>query len=890
MRRTWVVVVEAAGVDGSDLIDRGDVARLLEALAPGREGGMLHSPNRYALQVTTTGSDPGEALSDVLSRWTDAARRLGLPRWEVIRTEVLTPQELERDFQIYESGEAITSSSPIVDRSGDLLGRELLRRAFSDPLTDLLGEEAFIHRLEVALRHAGAQGAAAVVCLDLDAFGTLNDRRGWSAADSVLITVAQRLAGTVRPGDGVARLGNDEYAVLLEDAPEAAAVAIVERILDAVRLPLVIDGQELSVTASAGVALGEPGDDARVVAANAQAALAQAKEAGGDRHVLFDPRARKTHAAPWCRISGTGPPQDRLAHFLLLQEAAVAANESDTLDQAARVVMRQICAHVGCVIGHLWVSPADTAGVPSSSGWYVTDSADYRPFQEDSDKLWLMPGTSLPGRAWATGGPVWIADLAADPDWVRRESSLAAGLAAGFAVPVLIGPEVVAVLEFFSRSPLEPTGSFLEVLAGIGAQLGRVVERQRAIAALRRSEHELRVSEARLRQAQSMAHLGSWYFDLRTGESDWSDEMYALYGLDPDGRALDLDSALASVHPVDRAAAQAALSRLVETGQRIAEEVRVLRADGQLRWHLAEGMAIRDELGVVVGIHGTSQDITERRRVHAALRETGAQLREAQRVARIGSWERDLSTGRVTWSDGIYDLWGWEPGQEISFDAFLATVHPDDRPRLLELGAHVRETSEPTCVDFRAVVADGGQHWFRGRAQLRTDEHGTPIKLVGTAQDVTEEIRAAKDLRAVKELYERIVETSHEGIWTTDDQDVTTFVNPRMAQILGYSRNAMAGMRVMEFVDDATLPALAGHLRRRRAGLNENFATRLRAQDGSLVQVLMSASAFHDEDGTYVGALAMVTDVSALLEDEEVLRRQGRKEQACEDRRGPSVS
>lgn len=124
VRRTWVVVVEAAGVGASDVIDRGDVARLLGALAPGPDGGMLHSPNRYALQVTTTGSDPGEALSDVLSRWTDAARQLDLPRWEVIRTEVLTLQELERDFQIYESGEAIPNSSPIVVRSGDPLGHE----------------------------------------------------------------------------------------------------------------------------------------------------------------------------------------------------------------------------------------------------------------------------------------------------------------------------------------------------------------------------------------------------------------------------------------------------------------------------------------------------------------------------------------------------------------------------------------------------------------------------------------------------------------------------------------------------------------------------------------------------------------------------------------------
>ena len=72
----------------------------------------------------------------------------------------------------------------------------------------------------------------------------------------------------------------------------------------------------------------------------------------------------------------------------------------------------------------------------------------------------------------------------------------------------MVGAEVVAVFEFFSRSRAEPTGSFLDVLAGIGIQLGRVAERQRALAAMRRSEEELRASEGRLREAEEIVRRG----------------------------------------------------------------------------------------------------------------------------------------------------------------------------------------------------------------------------------------------------------------------------------------------------------------------------------------------------------------------------------------------
>ena len=96
----WAVLVEATDAGASGGVDRDGVLRLLAVLerdCGGGGGGALHSSDRYALQLTTTASDPAEALNTVLSRWADALIELDLPAWKVVRTEVLTAEELERD-------------------------------------------------------------------------------------------------------------------------------------------------------------------------------------------------------------------------------------------------------------------------------------------------------------------------------------------------------------------------------------------------------------------------------------------------------------------------------------------------------------------------------------------------------------------------------------------------------------------------------------------------------------------------------------------------------------------------------------------------------------------------------------------------------------------------
>src|SRR5712692_3151611 len=170
--------------------------------------------------------------------------------------------------------------------------RELSRLAFTDTLTGLPNRALLRDRLTHALARAERQrGHVAVLFLDLDRFKVVNDSLGHASGDALLLEVANRINTCLRSGDTAARLGGDEFTVLLEDiVDEQQAVEVAERIAESLRLPVIVEGREVFVSASIGIALNTPhriGPDG--VLRNADLALYRAKADGRARHAVFDP-------------------------------------------------------------------------------------------------------------------------------------------------------------------------------------------------------------------------------------------------------------------------------------------------------------------------------------------------------------------------------------------------------------------------------------------------------------------------------------------------------------------------------------------------------------------------------------------------------------------------
>ena len=277
--REWIVLLEVADQEHGSALEPASLRRLL-AEWPGAVPAALYSPDRYALQISIAAPDPSLALSSAIGLWKGALRGTALPEGDLIRSEVVTPEELE--------GELRTSNVEAAPGGArDVVGDELLRRALYDPLTDLANREIFLHDVRRALgtpASAPAFHAVAVVSLD---------RRDGSPGSveagvgDVLVKLAGRLRDAVRVGDSVARAGPDRFGFLFGLRSAEAAAGLAERLLAEVRDALEHQGQGDALMGSVGVATMSGAGDADQLMLMAEAAMHAAREAGGDCHREF---------------------------------------------------------------------------------------------------------------------------------------------------------------------------------------------------------------------------------------------------------------------------------------------------------------------------------------------------------------------------------------------------------------------------------------------------------------------------------------------------------------------------------------------------------------------------------------------------------------------------
>jgi PAS domain S-box-containing protein len=148
------------------------------------------------------------------------------------------------------------------------------------------------------------------------------------------------------------------------------------------------------------------------------------------------------------------------------------------------------------------------------------------------------------------------------------------------------------------------------------------------------------------------------------------------------------------------------------------------------------------------------RDVTLRKRTEEALRASEGRLRLAQQAARIGTFERDVRTGRITWAEGLDSLYGLPPGSVDgkTLDFFKDLLHPADRERVEHLIEVALKTGQPTEGEWRAIWTDGSIHWIVSRWQVLMDDSGEPSRVVGVNMDVTERKLAEQALHAHEEL------------------------------------------------------------------------------------------------------------------------------------------
>ena len=293
--------------------------------------------------------------------------------------------------------------------------------------------------------------------------------------------------------------------------------------------------------------------------------------------------------------------------------------------------------------------------------------------------------------------------------------------------------------------------------------------------------------------------------------------------------------------------------------------------DGRRVWMTWTNRAIRDERGEVNEILAIGSDITDRKQVEEALRQSRNDLARAQEVGQIGSWRLDVRRNVLTWSDENYRIFGVPKGTPLAYETFLAVVHPEDR-EYVDRKWKAAMAGESYDIEHRLVV-DGRVKWVREKAFLEFDDADNLMGGFGITQDITERKRAEEALRASERRYRQLFETAGEGIWQIDAEFRTVDPNERMARMLDCRREEVLGRPIRAFMDPEETADVERRMQNRRQGLSETYERRLLRKDGSTLWSLVSVAPLRDQEGNAVGSFGMFTDISELKRAEEALKK-----------------
>ncbi|NCF27042.1 MAG: response regulator [Gammaproteobacteria bacterium] len=191
----------------------------------------------------------------------------------------------------------------------------------------------------------------------------------------------------------------------------------------------------------------------------------------------------------------------------LLDRVTAIAAETDSFEAALQRTIDMTCELIGWPVGHAYVWSDDSDRLVPTSIWYFRDADEFEEFRRVTEGTEFAVGEGLPGRVAQSGEPVWIEDLKADPNFPRNKLMKDLGVSSAFALPVEIDGFVVAVLEFFVDKALGADESLLQLMRGVGGQLGRVFERRKAAEELERaSEAAEAANEAKSAFLANMSH------------------------------------------------------------------------------------------------------------------------------------------------------------------------------------------------------------------------------------------------------------------------------------------------------------------------------------------------------------------------------------------------
>lgn len=383
---------------------------------------------------------------------------------------------------------------------------------------------------------------------------------------------------------------------------------------------------------------------------------------------------------------------------------------------------------------------------------------------------------------------------------------------------------------------------------------------------------QLNTTGLRLQQAQSMAAIGEYEWDLLTGLVSWSDETFRIYGREVEGRPLTLAEALSGVDPRDIDALHALSKQVVEEGNPVQAEYRIRRPDGDVRWIQARAGLVIESDGKRL-IRGIQQDITELARVRERLREAEAQYRFLFERNPLPMWVYDRETLRfLAVNDSAIEKYGYDR------EKFLTLTVLDIRPPNERIEAVEFLRRSPMRDDsgraWQHVLSDGSIiHVNNVGSDIDFDGHDACLVLI---RDISEQVRAESDRRASEERFRLIARATSDAVYDLDPSTGTIWWSDSFYSTFGFSLGevpgTLSGWEALVHPDDVARINLSLQSALDSSASEWEEEYRFRRHNGDYAEVVDRGYVLRSSDGRAVRMVGGMLDVSERHQSDADLR------------------
>lgn len=479
----------------------------------------------------------------------------------------------------------------------------------------------------------------------------------------------------------------------------------------------------------------------------------------------------------------------------------------------------------------------------------------------------------------------------------HREMLIRLHTRAKILLPLLCGDQLWGLLNVTeSEHPRQWKTEEVELLQALAVQLAIALKQatihqklQVELQEKTRVEAELRKTENQLRKAQKIAGLGTWNLNHKTQTLSWSEEVFAFFEIEPENFSYTHEQLISLIHPEDRDLVNDMYNQHLCDRQSYSVSYRILLNDGRIKYAQEYCQTIYDDNNQPIISDGTIQDITLQKELEQEHIRAEAMRQQAESISRevklldnildiilAGYWDWDIPGNKEYMSPGFKRMFGYEDHELPNVpESWQKLIFPEDLPGVFDMfEKHIKSRGKiPYYNEVRYRHKNGSTVWVvcSGKV-IEWDDDGNPKRMVGCHIDISDRKNSEIALAESEARYRSIIETTLEGVWIIDGDAKTTFVNQRMADMLGYTPSEMLGMGLMDFLNSEDQLEAVNYLERRKQGIQEQHTCQFQRRDGTALWAIVSTTHQLDNQGNFVGAISLLTDISQLVSIQEALK------------------